>query len=196
MENARDGLSQGAETDDPREHQLRFEKLYGELRRAARRELRRRSVALTLSPTTLLHETFLNMGSRPSSMFADNRQFMSYAVHAMRGLVIDYLRRRLSEKRGGRVEVIPLPTEPPFIAEQEGDVLQLERLNTALESLAQIDPQLAELVELRYFCGLSMSEIAHLRQMSERSIERDWQRARLLLNHLIENREDELKSAS
>ena len=196
IENAREALSQEAKTGSPQEHQLLFAKLYGELRRVAQRELKRRTAALTLSPTTLLHETFLNIIGRASVVFTDNGKFMSYAAQAMRGLIVDYLRRRHSEKRGGGLEITSLPTEPPYIAEPEGDALQIEKLNTALESLAQIDPPLAEFVELKYFCGLSVSEIAHLREVSERTVERDWERARLMLDYLIADREDELQSAS
>jgi RNA polymerase sigma factor (TIGR02999 family) len=196
IENARDVLAQEAETGNPQEHQLLFEKLYGELRRVAQRELKRRAAALTLSPTTLLHETFLSIVGRASAVFTDNRQFISYAARAMRGLIIDYLRRQYSEKRGGRLEITSLPTDPSYIAEPQGDALLIDRLNTALESLAQIDPPLAELIELKYFCGLSMSEIAQLRDVSNRTVERDWERARLLLDHLITDGGDELESAS
>lgn len=189
------GLLRASDMSNAQGHQQRFATLYDELRRVAQRELRRSNGAMTLGPTTLLHETFLNVAGRECAVFADNRQFMSYAARAMRGLIIDYLRSRHAEKRGGGLEIVSLPTDLPYALTEEGDVLQIEKLSTALESLAQIDPRLAECVDLKYFCGFSSGEIAQLRQVSERTVERDWDRARLLLNRFITDREDGLKSA-
>jgi RNA polymerase sigma factor (TIGR02999 family) len=165
-EQARDGL---------------FSALYGELHRMAQRELRRNAAA-TLSPTTLLHETFLNVAQRESVAFADRARFMAYAARAMRGLMIDYLRNRNAQKRGGAFEITSLPTELPRGAEPD---FEIEQLNEALDALAKIDPRLAECVDLKFFCGFSFNDIAQMRDVSERTVQRDWDKARLLLNRLI-----------
>lgn len=160
-----------------------FVVLYNELHRVAERELRRSS-PLTLGPTTLLHETFLSFSKRDTAVFENRSHFMVYVARAMRGLIIDYSRRRQAHKRGGQFEITPLPTELPITAE---DDLQIDRLAEALESLGQIDARLAECVDLKFFCGLSFGEIANLRAVSERTVQRDWDKARLLLNRLLKD---------
>jgi RNA polymerase sigma factor (TIGR02999 family) len=163
-----------------------FAALYKELRRLARRELRSNSAA-TLSPTTLLHETFLNIARHESLEFGSGAQFLSYASRAMRGLLIDYLRNRQALKRGGDLQILPLQTDLLQAMEADDDFewQRLQRLHEALESLAQLDPRLAECVDLRFFCGLSFDEIARLKGVSARTVQRDWDKARLLLNRLI-----------
>ncbi len=163
-----------------------FAALYKELRHLAQRELRSNSAA-TLSPTTLLHETFLSLSRRESLAFGTDAQFMSYASRAMRGLLIDYLRSRQARKRGGDVQILPLQTDLLNALEQDDDLewQELQRVHEALESLAQLDARLAECVDLRFFCGLSFDEIARLRGVSGRTVQRDWDKARLLLNRFI-----------
>ena len=158
-----------------------FAALYDELHRMAQRELRRNSAA-TLSPTTLLHETFLNVAQRESAAFSDRPRFMAYAARAMRGLLIDYLRNRKAQKRGGNFEITSLPTELPRGSEPDNDI---EHLSEALDTLAKIDSRLAECVDLKFFCGFSFNDIAQMRDVSERTVQRDWDKARLLLNRLI-----------
>jgi RNA polymerase sigma factor (TIGR02999 family) len=172
-----------------------FSVLYDELHRTAQQELRH-GAPVTLSPTTLLHETFLNISHRESVSFTDRRQFMSYAARAMRGLIVDYFRNRRAQKRGGQLEITPLPTELPYASQPDGEMIEVEKLNDALESLGQIDPRLAECVDLKFFCGFSFSEIAQLRNVSERTVQRDWDKARLLLNRLIKDPDAQLVSDS
>ncbi|MET0535830.1 MAG: ECF-type sigma factor [Steroidobacter sp.] len=162
-----------------------FAMLYKELRRLAQRELRGNS-ALTLSPTTLLHETFLSVSRRESLAFVNGAQFISYASRAMRGLLIDYLRNRQALKRGGDLQILPLQTDLlNSLPDDEPETERLQSLHEALESLAQLDARLAECVDLRFFCGLSFDEIARMRGVSERTVQRDWDKARLLLNRLL-----------
>lgn len=163
-----------------------FVALYKELRRLAQRELRSNS-AVTLSPTTLLHETFLSIAQRESLAFGTGTQFMSYVSRAMRGLLIDYLRSRQAQKRGGDLQILPLQTDLLDATEEDDDFewQRLQRVHEALESLAQLDARLAECVDLRFFCGLSFDEIARLKGVSGRTVQRDWDKARLLLNRLI-----------
>ena len=165
-----------------------FTRFYDELHRRARSELRRGSVG-TLGPNTLLHETFLNIQHHDSIKFADSRQFISYAASAMRGLIVDHFRSRSSQKRGGLMKLISLPTDLPHVA---GDAQSLEvvRLGDAIASLATMDPELAECIDLKFFCGLSFGDIAKLRGVSERTVQRDWAKGRLILSKLMNDARD------
>jgi RNA polymerase sigma factor (TIGR02999 family) len=156
---------------------------YEKLRRMAQRELRY-GVRATLGPTTLLHETFLDISRRASLRFADGGQFMAYATRAMRGLVICHLRNRHAQKRGSGLAVACLPAEP-HAAQVPAQSIETEKLSQALECLAQIDPRLAECVDLKFFCGFSFKEIAQTRSVSERTVRREWDKAKLLLHRLI-----------
>lgn len=176
-------LVRAAESGGDQAREGLFAALYGELHRMAQRELRRNAAA-TLSPTTLLHETFLNVAQRESAVFSDRARFMAYAARAMRGLMIDYLRNRNAQKRGGAFEITSLPTELPRGVEPD---IEIEQLNEALDALAKIDPRLAECVDLKFFCGFSFNDIAQMRDVSERTVQRDWDKARLLLNRLIQD---------
>ena len=177
-------IRHAAEAGDAQARGELFTVLYKELRRMAQREVRR-GAAVTLSPTTLLHETFLNISQREALAFGNRAQFMSYAARAMRGLIIDYLRSRRATKRGGDIEMASLPEELPWALPDESAAKRIEDLNLALETLASIDAQLAECVDLKFFCGFSFSEIGRFRNVSERTVRREWIKARLLLNNLM-----------
>ena len=161
-----------------------FASLYGELRRLAERELRRGGPALTLGATTLLHEAYLNLCGRQGLAFPDRARFLGYAARAMRGLVIDYARHRRAKKRGHQFE-ITLVDDEPTSGQPLQDAGELERLGEALDELGQLDAALAELVDLHFFCGFPFAEIAALRQVSERTVRRDWRKARLLLHQAL-----------
>jgi RNA polymerase sigma factor (TIGR02999 family) len=158
---------------DPK-HEL-FTTLYKELRQLAERQLRRSSGA-SISPTTLLHETWLGLCQR-DAIFPDRARFMGYAARAMRGVIIDFVRERRALKRGGEFHITEIDSQIP---EPANDV-ELARLSDALDELAGRDERLAQVVDLRYFCGLSFADIAALRGTSERTVQRDWEKARLLL---------------
>jgi RNA polymerase sigma factor (TIGR02999 family) len=158
-----------------------FSSLYDDLHRMAQRELRRNAAA-TLSPTTLLHEAYLNISQRDSAPFADRGKFMAYAARAMRGLLIDYLRNRQAQKRGGEFQITSLPTELPQ-ASVDSD---MARLGEAIDQLASIEPRLAECVDLKFFCGFSFLDIADMRAVTERTVRRDWEKARILLHQMLE----------
>jgi RNA polymerase sigma factor (TIGR02999 family) len=180
-----------AEAGNTGAHDQLFETFYGELRRMAARELRRNAAA-TLTPTTLLHETFLSFSRRESAAFEDRARFMTYSAHAMRGLIVDHLRNRKAQKRGGAFQFTSLPTELQHAA---ADDVQLEKLNEALDGLARIDARLAECVELKFFCGFTFGDIARMWEVSERTVQRDWDKARLLLNRLMTSPEPTLGAA-
>jgi RNA polymerase sigma factor (TIGR02999 family) len=158
-----------------------FSVLYEELHRVAARELRRNSAAM-LSPTTLLHETFLNVSLRDSAELADRPRFMAYASRAMRGLIIDHLRRGNSQKRGSEFEIVSLSEELQIDATSEQE---MDRLRDALDALSTFDPRLGQCVDLKFFCGFSFRDIAQLWEVSERTVLRDWDKARVLLNRLL-----------
>ncbi|HEU4632074.1 MAG TPA: ECF-type sigma factor [Gemmatimonadaceae bacterium] len=165
-----------------------FASLYAELHRLAERQLGRAGAGLTLSTTTLLHEAYLDIAARPGVHFPDRARFLAYAARAMRGIVIDYARHRGARKRGGGAFEITLTADLRPSAGSggdAGDAAELERLSDALDELAGLDPALAELVDLHFFCGYSLGEIAGMREVSERTVQRDWRKARLLLHHAL-----------
>jgi RNA polymerase sigma factor (TIGR02999 family) len=163
-----------------------FASLYDQLRRMARRELRRGGSALTIGATTLLHEAYLNVQAREGVHFPDEARFLGYASRAMRGLIIDYARRRQALKRGGAFELTSLPTEVP---DDSCDLAQLEQLSDAVERLATVESRLAQVVDLKYFCGFSLRDIAAIWGVSERTVQRDWEKARLFLHQCLDSRD-------
>ena len=171
-----------ADAPDPQAAEPLFASLYAELRRLAGRELSRRGSNMTLGATTLLHEAYLDMSARAGMVFPDRARFMAYAARAMRGLIIDYARRRYAHKRGGLFELTSLQTT---VADRLTDANELQRISDALDELAAVDAALAEVVDLKFFCGFSFAEIAAMRGVSERTVQRHWEKARLYLYHSI-----------
>jgi RNA polymerase sigma factor (TIGR02999 family) len=160
-----------------------FATLYQELHRIADAHLRGAARDLTLSPTMLIHEAWLGVSSRQSLEFPDRARFLAYAARAMRGIVIDYARQSRAQKRGGGAFQITLA--PDVTPATNGDVGHLAALSDALDELAELEPELAALVDLHFFCGYSFSEIAAQRGVSERTVQRDWRKARLLLRQAV-----------
>lgn len=184
METELDALIQRADQADPVAADTLFRVLYNELHRLAEVQLRRSNASMTLGTTTLLHEAYLNISGRPQLAFPDRLRFLAYASRAMRGLIIDYARRRRARKRGATFEVTLEESETP--AGLGGiDAAELSQLGDALEELAAVEPRLAQLVDLHFFCGFSFSEIAALRGVSDRTIQREWRKARALLHRSI-----------
>jgi RNA polymerase sigma factor (TIGR02999 family) len=174
-------LIQSAEQGDASSRERLFTVLYDELHRLAQRQLRRNAF-LTMSPTTLLHETYINLSSRQPGAFPDRARFLAYAGRAMRGLLIDYMRSRRAQKRGGAFEITSLPTELPAHVPAEAE---LEGIGEALDALGAVEPRLAQIVDLKFFCGFSFGEIGELLGISERTAQRDWDKARILLQHYL-----------
>jgi len=176
-------LIAAADSGDGNARALLFERLYADLHRLAQSQLRRLAhPELTLSPTAVLHEFYLDISGREGAQIPDRARFLGYAACAMRGLIIDYVRERRAQKRGGLFHLTQLSTQ---IGDDAAEDQSLTRLGDALEELGHADESLAELVDLKYFCGLSFAEIAALRGVSERTIQRDWRKARLLLHGLV-----------
>jgi RNA polymerase sigma factor (TIGR02999 family) len=160
-----------------------FTTLYAQLHQIARSALRQGGPQLTVSPTTLLHEAYLKISARNGVQFPDRARFMAYASRSMRRLVIDFVRERCALKRGAAFEITSMPTEAP--ESPALDELELERISEALDELVTIDAALAELVDLKFFCGFSFAEIAAMRAVSERTVQRDWNKARLYLHGVL-----------
>jgi len=162
-----------------------FALLYDELRRLAERHLRRSGAELTLSTTTLLHDTYLSMIGRRDVVFPDRARFFAYASRAMRGLVIDYARRRRAKRRGSEFEITLAEDQVPSSGGTADAGDDVEALGDALRELGQLDPALAELVDQHFFAGFTLGEVAELRGVSERTVQRDWRKARLLLHQAL-----------
>lgn len=175
-------LIRDADAGDARAANALFTAMYADLRRLAERQLSRDG-SLTLGTTTLLHEAYLSMADRDGAAYPDRAHFMAYASRAMRGLVIDYVRSRRAQKRGGEFHITAIDTAVPAGSNSALD--HLDALGEALETLATLDRPLAELVDLHFFCGFAFGEIAAMRGVSERTVLRDWKKARLLLRSTL-----------
>jgi RNA polymerase sigma factor (TIGR02999 family) len=171
-----------AEAGDAEAGSELFAVLYERLHRLARREIARHGGALTLGSTTLLHEVFLDMSQRRDTRFPDEARFLAYAARAMRGVVIDHVRERQAVKRGGDLHVTSLDTDAAQAVPWRGDVLAV---GDALQELELLEPVLAQVVDLKFFCGYTFSEIAALLHVSERTVQRHWEKARLLLHRAL-----------
>jgi RNA polymerase sigma factor (TIGR02999 family) len=159
-----------------------FAALYEELHGLAESQLAMRGGRVTLGTTTLLHEAYLAMAEREGAAFPDRDRFMGYAAKVMRGLIIDYARHRRAQKRGGEFEITTLDEDKAGAAPEAAE---LERIGAALERLSEVDPALAEVVDLKFFCGFSLGEIGAMRKLSERTVQRRWEKARIFLHRSL-----------
>jgi len=117
--------------------------------------------------TTLLHEPYLDMAGRSGTEFPDRARFMGFAARVMRALIIDHVRNRQAQKRGGHFELTSLASG---LVASSADTLELTQISDALDKLSVVDPELAELVDMKFFCGFSFLEIAAMRNLSERTV--------------------------
>lgn len=175
-------LFAAAERGDAAASDALFSTLYKELHRLARRELAQRRGDVTIGVTTLLHEAYIRISDRDGLAFPDRARFMAYAARVMRGLIIDHVRRRRARKRGGLFAILPLETT---VAANVASEEELQRISDVLDELATVDQALAEVVDLKFFCGFSFAEIAAMRDVSERTVQRHWEKARLYLYHAL-----------
>lgn len=159
-----------------------FTALYDELHLLAQRQLARRGSDLTLGVTTLLHEAYLDMAQREGKVFPDKGRFMAYAARVMRSLILDYARNHRALKRGGEFHITTLEDDAAPAPAVGAD---LEDVGAAVEKLTALDPMLAEVVDLKFFCGFSLVEIAAMRDVSERTIQRRWEKARIYLRSVL-----------
>ncbi len=158
-----------------------FAALYTELHRIATRELARNGWGVSLGATSLLHEAYIDLSKRAGTAFPDRNRFMAYAARVMRGLIVDYARNRQAVKRGGQFELTALSTDALNVAAAV-EPEELGRISQALDDLSDIEPLLAEVVDLKYFCGFSFEEIAAMKGLSDRTVRRYWVKARAYLH--------------
>jgi RNA polymerase sigma factor (TIGR02999 family) len=154
-----------------------FALVYQELRRIARGQRRISGGPATLDTTALVHEVYLKLHAAPEIQSIDRVHFLSLATRAMRQILVDHARSRGRAKRGGEYRAVTLHEE----AGLTGDTVDLVALDDVLARLAQIDPRAGQLVEWRVFGGLEIAEIAQLQGLTERTVFRDWRRARAFL---------------
>ena len=162
-----------------------FTTLYGELHRLARREAARAGPGAAVSATTLLHEAYLDMAQRNALEFSDRGHFLASAARAMRTVVIDRARAGAAQKRGGGLDITSLDTQT---AEAVAEPALLSDIGAALDELAEVEPELANVVDLKFFCGFGVAEIAAMHGVSERTVQRQWEKARLLLFRALAER--------
>jgi RNA polymerase sigma factor (TIGR02999 family) len=154
--------------------------VYEDLRAIARRYLDHERSGHTLQPTALVHEAFLRLFGAEGVQPSDRTHFLSVAAVAMRRILVEHARARAADKRGGNERRVTLDSRAAIAGESEVDVLALDE---ALQRLAALDERQARVVELRFFGGLSMDEVAALLGVSKRSAEADWTLARTWLHH-------------
>jgi RNA polymerase sigma factor (TIGR02999 family) len=157
-----------------------FSSLYAELHRLAKRELWRGGASLSV--TTLLHEAYLDISARDKASFPDESRFMGYACRVMRGIIIDHVRSRGALKRGGEFDIASIEGDA---LQSPADAKELTLIADALNELSKIDPELAEVVDLKFFCGFSFAEIANMQKISERTVQRKWEKARIYLHSTL-----------
>jgi RNA polymerase sigma factor (TIGR02999 family) len=156
-----------------------FDKTYEDLRRMARARIRQGGGGTLLDTTALVHESFLRFANAGELQLNDRMHFFRYAGQVMRSVIVDLARARRAERRGGGAPELTLNTALGNAATSgEEEVL---RVHEALEELGALDPRLMQVVELRYFAGLSDVEIAEALGVTDRTVRRDWEKARLLL---------------
>lgn len=163
-----------------------FTRIYAELDRLARHHLSRQAQMTMLDAPGLVHEVYLRLAQQEQLPGSDRSAFLAYASRVMRSVVIDYVRARGAERRGGGQKMLTLTTG---VAEQSFSEPQLESLGDALESLERIDERAHRVVEMRYFGGMEIDEIAAFLDISPATVKRDWTKARAYLLHSMKQSE-------
>ena len=158
---------------------------YAELRVLAHARLSRAAPLTLLDTTALVHECYLRLLKLGELKATERARFLAYAGHAMRTIIVDFVRQRASQRRGGGLKVdVTLDKLPDTSAGAD----ELLAIDTALQSLARLDPRLVQVVELRYFAGLTNEEIALALDIDERTVRRDWDKARAILYAQLQQR--------
>ncbi len=156
-----------------------FADAYQELRRVAHARLRGSGRQRVLDTTALVHETYLKLSRGEALAFPDRARFLVYAGRAMRSIIVDLARQRRAERHGGEFEHITFTgslIDAPGAGEDH-----ILRVHEALEEMARVDPRMAQVVELRYFGGLTDAEVGQALGVTDRTVRRDWEQARLFL---------------
>ena len=157
-----------------------FALLYADLQRLAHSRMRRSGSMTMLDTTALVHESWLRFQGASEAAFADKQHFMGYAARVMHAVVVDFVRARRAAKHGGEIEHVTLNTAVADALGHNDD--EILRVDEAMQQLAVADRRLHDVVELRYFGGLTEVEIAAILGVTERTVQRDWQKARIFLS--------------
>ena len=165
--------------------------VYPDLRRLARSYLARERGSHTLQPTALVHEAYCRLVDRDRVSWQGRTHFLAVGARAMRRILVDHARRSKRAKRGGDWQRVTLVEGRRSTGLTEVDMEQLLTLNSALERLAELDPRQAEILELRFFAGLTVQEVAEALGVSKRTVEGDWAHARAWLQRELERQEPE-----
>jgi RNA polymerase sigma factor (TIGR02999 family) len=176
-------LIRSVNAGEPGAQDALFTAAYGELRKLARSRLRDGGRNTVLDTTALVHESYLRFIHSGQLRSEDRRAFFAYASRVMRSVIIDAVRERQAERRGGDLQRLTLNTQ--FADELPAGEDELLKVHEALEMLAQAEPRLAKVVEMRYFGGYSEVEIGEALELTERTVRRDWDKARLLLGAML-----------
>ena len=160
-----------------------FRAWYPELKKIAHARLTRTGLRGSMQTTALVHDSYMKLATGPNLTFSNRLQFLAYASRTLRSIVVDTIREERALRRGGDLDLVTLDTA---IQEGMGAAIDVEDVNTAMDALAKLDPALARLVEMRFFGGMTAIEIADALGISERSVQREWTKARALLLTMIE----------
>lgn len=156
-----------------------YESLYRDLRLLAHAQLRAHDRITMLETTALVHESFMRLAATGQVAPSDRNHFLAYSARVMRSIIVDFVRRAHAQRRGGQQCRVTLDTSIEDIADsRDADLL---RISEALEELTSVDPRAARVVEMRYFAGMADTEIANVLDVTERTVQRDWAKAKLLL---------------
>lgn len=156
-----------------------FDAAYQDLRRLARMRLTQGARGVMLDTTALVHESYLRFAGAGQLTIHDRQHFMRYAANVMRSVIVDCVRERMAERRGGEALHVTLNTQAAD--SMSGAEAEILRVHEALEELAQYDQRMAMVVEMRYFAGMTENEIADALGVTDRTVRRDWEKARLML---------------
>lgn len=160
-----------------------FSVWYPELKKIAHARLSRSGLNGSMQTTALVHDSYMKLAANPDRQFPSRLQFLAYASRTVRSIIVDTIREERALRRGGDLDLVTLDTA---VQEGMGEAVDVEAVNTAMDDLAKIDPALARLVEMRFFCGMTTEEIAEALGSSTRTVQREWQKARALLLTMIE----------
>lgn len=156
---------------------------YPELKKIAHARLSRSGLHGSMQTTALVHDSYMKLAADPDRQFPTRLQFLAYASRTVRSIIVDTIREERALRRGGDLDLVTLDTA---VQEGIGETVDVEAVNAAMDDLAKIDPALARLVEMRFFCGMTADEIAEALGSSTRTVQREWQKARALLLTMIE----------
>jgi RNA polymerase sigma factor (TIGR02999 family) len=159
-----------------------YSSLYGDLRRLAHQRLLRNETITLLNTTALVHESYLKFLTAGRLSVSDRAQFLAYAASVMRSVIVDFVRKRHADRRGGDRARVTIDTEIRESLSSRSPEDEIMGVNQALDELAKVDGRLVKVVEMRYFAGLETEEIAASLGVTERTVRRDWEKARLLLS--------------